>query len=69
MTVSEAHPRDPHTFKGRKRKEQAEDLLLEADKQGRIEATILRVPDFMGPGAEKSLLDGVFKAGRAQGAT
>ncbi|AKV04721.1 Nucleoside-diphosphate-sugar epimerase [Labilithrix luteola] len=60
-TVREEHPRDPHTFKGRKRKEQ-EDVLLEADKQGRIEATILRVPDFVGPGAEKSFLDGVFKA-------
>lgn len=59
--VTEAHPREPHTFKGRKRKEQ-EDLLLEADAKGAIRGTILRLPDFYGPGVENSFLWGAFKA-------
>jgi nucleoside-diphosphate-sugar epimerase len=67
--VSENHPREPHTFKGKKRKEQ-EDILLAAHQAGRIKASILRLPDFYGPGVDKSLLDGVFKAaskgGKAQ---
>ena len=67
--VKEDHPREPHTFKGRMRKEQ-EDLLLGAEAQGRIRASILRLPDFYGPGVEKSFLDSLFKAaatgGRAQ---
>lgn len=53
--VREDHPRTPHTFKGRMRKEQ-EDLLLQAHAQGRIQATVLRLPDFYGPGVEASLL-------------
>jgi nucleoside-diphosphate-sugar epimerase len=59
--VSEDHPREPHTFKGRMRKAQ-EDVLLKAHKEGRIQATILRLPDFYGPRVEKSFLDSVFKA-------
>jgi nucleoside-diphosphate-sugar epimerase len=59
--VTEEHPRDPVTFKGRMRKEQ-EDLLLAADAAGKIEGVILRLPDFYGPGVEASFLDGVFKA-------
>jgi nucleoside-diphosphate-sugar epimerase len=59
--VSEDHPREPHTFKGRMRKAQ-EDVLLKAHKEGRIRATILRLPDFYGPHVEKSFLDSVFKA-------
>ena len=59
--VSEEHPREPHTFKGQMRKAQ-EDVLLEAHKEGRVEATILRLPDFYGPDTEKSFLDSVFKA-------
>jgi len=55
MPVSEDHPREPHTFKGRMRKEQ-EDILLQAHAQGRINATVLRLPDFYGPGVEASLL-------------
>jgi nucleoside-diphosphate-sugar epimerase len=43
------------------RKEQ-EDLLLAADKAGKIEAVILRLPDFYGPGVEASFLDRAFKA-------
>lgn len=53
--VSEDHPREPHTFKGRMRKAQ-EDLLMQAHANGRIRATVLRLPDFYGPGVEASLL-------------
>jgi nucleoside-diphosphate-sugar epimerase len=53
--VCENHPREPHTFKGRMRKEQ-EDLLMQADADGRINATVLRLPDFYGPGVKASLL-------------
>jgi nucleoside-diphosphate-sugar epimerase len=67
--VSEDHPRDPHTYKGRMRKEQ-EDLVLAADAAGTIHGTILRLPDFYGPHVEKSFLDSAFQAaikgGRAQ---
>ncbi|KAI3606908.1 Nucleoside-diphosphate-sugar epimerase [Cupriavidus necator H850] len=53
--VREDHPREPHTFKGRMRKAQ-EDLLMQADASGRIRATVLRLPDFYGPGVQASLL-------------
>ncbi|HMF53022.1 MAG TPA: NAD-dependent epimerase/dehydratase family protein [Edaphobacter sp.] len=59
--VTEQHPRNPTTFKGRMRKEQ-EEILMAADAAGQIEAVILRLPDFYGPGVEASFLDGVFKA-------
>jgi nucleoside-diphosphate-sugar epimerase len=59
--VTEDHPREPHTFKGRMRKAQ-EDLLLKAHNEGRIQATILRLPDFYGPNIERSFLDSLFKA-------
>jgi len=57
--VREGHPRTPHTFKGRMRKEQ-EDLLLEEDRLGRIRGTVLRLPDFYGPGVAKSFLSELF---------
>ncbi len=67
--VSEDHPREPHTFKGRMRKQQ-EDLVLEADAAGSIRATVLRLPDFYGPNLERSFLASAFQAatqgGRAQ---
>jgi nucleoside-diphosphate-sugar epimerase len=59
--VAEAHPREPHTYKGQMRKAQ-EDLLLEADAGGKIRGTILRLPDFYGPGIEKSFLHDAFVA-------
>lgn len=59
--VAESHPREPHTFKGQKRKEQ-EDLVLAADAKGLIRGTILRLPDFYGPGVANSFLWGTFKA-------
>jgi nucleoside-diphosphate-sugar epimerase len=63
----EDHPREPHTFKGKMRKQQ-EDLLLEADAAGKIRGTVLRLPDFYGPRVKSSFLDGVFNAG-AKGGT
>ena len=59
--VAEEHPREPHTFKGQKRKEQ-EEILLKAHNEGRIKATILRLPDFYGPNVQRSFLDRLFKA-------
>lgn len=59
--VREDHPRAPHTFKGRMRKEQ-EDLVMQAHADGRIHATVLRLPDFYGPGVQASLLDGAAQA-------
>jgi nucleoside-diphosphate-sugar epimerase len=59
--VREDHPREPHTFKGKMRKAQ-EDLLLEADKAGRIKGAVLRLPDFYGPNVDKSFLHEAFVA-------
>lgn len=53
--LREDHPREPHTFKGRMRKAQ-EDLLWQAADDHGIEAAILRLPDFYGPGVEASFL-------------
>jgi nucleoside-diphosphate-sugar epimerase len=58
--VSETHPRDPHTRKGRYRKEQ-EDIALEADGKSGLGALVLRLPDFYGPHATLSLADQVFQ--------
>ncbi len=67
--VGEDHPRNPNTFKGRMRKEQ-EDILLESDAAGKIHGAVLRLPDFYGPGVDKSFLHSIFVAaangGRAQ---
>ena len=61
-TVAETHPRNPPTFKGRMRKEQ-EDILFRAHAEGKIQATVLRLPDFYGPEVGAlSLLHLVFKA-------
>ncbi|MBV8552156.1 MAG: NAD-dependent epimerase/dehydratase family protein [Acidobacteriaceae bacterium] len=64
--VTENHPRAPHTFKGRMRKEQ-EDVLLDADAAGKIRATILRLPDFYGPRVERSFLHSLFEAAARNG--
>jgi nucleoside-diphosphate-sugar epimerase len=61
--VSEDHPREPHTFKGRMRKEQ-EDIVLAAHDTGRIQTAILRLPDFYGPGVDKSFLWSAFQAAK-----
>lgn len=57
--IREDHPREPHTFKGRMRLEQ-EKLVLAAHRQHGLETLVLRLPDFYGPGVERSLLQGVF---------
>ena len=68
-TITEDHPRQPHTFKGQMRKKQ-EDLLFVAQESGKIQACELRLPDFFGPNVDKSFLWGTFvaakKGGRAQ---
>jgi len=62
MPVREDHARAPHTFKGRMRKAQ-EDMLLDAHAKGLIDVTILRLPDFYGPGVgDKSYLASAFQA-------
>jgi len=62
--VSETHPREPETRKGRYRKEQ-EDLVLSADAKGQIDSTIIRLPDFYGPGADLGLANPIFRAALA----
>ncbi|HEY1976131.1 MAG TPA: NAD-dependent epimerase/dehydratase family protein [Candidatus Baltobacteraceae bacterium] len=57
-TVDETHPREPHTFNARMRKQQG-DLLLAAHGHG-IETVELRLPDLYGPGMEKSYLTAQF---------
>ena len=59
--VTEDHRKEPHTFKGQKRKEQ-EDLVLAAHTTGQIKTSVLRLPDFYGPGVERSLLSDLFIA-------
>ncbi|MGH8778760.1 NAD-dependent epimerase/dehydratase family protein [Paraburkholderia sp.] len=58
--VTEDHPREPHTFKGRMRLEQ-ENLVLDAHRRGDLDTLVLRLPDFYGPGVERSLLHGTFE--------
>jgi nucleoside-diphosphate-sugar epimerase len=58
-SVSETHPRNPETFKGKMRKEQ-EDLVLDAHAAGRIEGSVLRLPDFYGGDPKKSLVGDIF---------
>lgn len=59
--VAETHPREPHTVKGRHRKEQ-EDMALEANALGVLRTLVVRLPDFYGPHAENSLAHQVFRA-------
>jgi len=61
--VREDHPREPHTYKGRMRKEQ-EDMVLTAHASGKIQTAILRLPDFYGPGVDKSFLWSAFQAAK-----
>jgi nucleoside-diphosphate-sugar epimerase len=65
--VTEEHPRQPHTFKGRMRKQQ-EDILLAAHEAGKIQGSILRLPDFYGPHVDRSFLHGLIQAA-ARGST
>ncbi|MEW6346043.1 MAG: NAD-dependent epimerase/dehydratase family protein [Paraburkholderia sp.] len=63
--VTEAHPREPHTFKGRMRLAQ-ENLVLDAHGRDGLSTLVLRLPDFYGPRIERSFLNGVFE-GAARG--
>jgi nucleoside-diphosphate-sugar epimerase len=58
--IREDHPREPHTFKGRMRLAQ-ENLVLAAHGRDGLSTLVLRLPDFYGPGVERSLLNGVFE--------
>ncbi|WP_233829623.1 NAD-dependent epimerase/dehydratase family protein [Paraburkholderia sp. ZP32-5] len=57
--IREDHPREPHTFKGRMRLAQ-EDLVLAAHGRQGLSTLVLRLPDFYGPGIERSVLRGAF---------
>jgi nucleoside-diphosphate-sugar epimerase len=57
--VTESHLRNPETFKGKMRKEQ-EDLVLGAHAAGRIQGTVLRLPDFYEGDPKKSLVGDIF---------
>jgi nucleoside-diphosphate-sugar epimerase len=59
--VSESHTREPHTFKGKMRKEQ-EDILLASHAAGSIQVTILKLPDFYGPNVKNSFMYQAFQA-------
>ena len=62
--VPETHPRDPHTQKGKYRKEQ-EDLVMAAHAAGAIQGMIVRLPDFYGPNADIGLANPMFRAALA----
>src|SRR5579871_538653 len=66
--VTETHPRNPHTYKGKMRKAQ-EEVLLKAHAEGKIQGTILRLPDFYGPRTEKSYLHSLFEVAAKKGGT
>jgi nucleoside-diphosphate-sugar epimerase len=62
--VAETHPREPHTRKGKYRKEQ-EDLVMEAHAAGVIQGLIVRLPDFYGPNSDIGLANPLFRAALA----
>jgi len=62
--VAETHPRFPVAVKGTYRREQ-EDLVLDAQKKGQIQAMVLRLPDFYGPYADIGLANPIFRAALA----
>ncbi|BCJ87581.1 SDR family NAD(P)-dependent oxidoreductase [Effusibacillus dendaii] len=58
--VTENHPKEPHTKKGKLRLEM-ERLIFAAHQTG-LPALIARLPDFYGPEARNTLLDVTFQA-------
>lgn len=60
-TVTEDHPREPHTRKGKWRKEQ-QDLVLAAHDPNGLRTVVLVLPDFYGPGAGLSFVSAAFDA-------
>ena len=63
-SVAETHPREPHTRKGKYRKEQ-EDLVMAAHAAGAVQGMIVRLPDFYGPHADIGLANPIFRAALA----
>ncbi len=59
--VAETHSRNPHTQKGKYRKEQ-EDIVLGAHAAGGLQSLIVRLPDFYGPNADVGLANPIFHA-------
>ncbi len=59
--ITEDHPREPHTFKGRMRKEQG-DLVLAAHSEDGMKTVILCAPDFYGGDSELSHTYRIFQA-------
>jgi nucleoside-diphosphate-sugar epimerase len=59
--VSETHPTNPQTKKGKIRREM-EKMLEEAHNKGEIEGIIARFPDFYGPYADNSFLHSVLRS-------
>jgi nucleoside-diphosphate-sugar epimerase len=57
--VRETHPRTPHTRKGAYRNEQLQ-LVLDAHDPAGLLTTALILPDFYGPGVEKSYAKSLF---------
>ena len=55
VPITEDHPQNPPSGKGRARKTAA-DILMEAHRTGRASVTIARAADFYGPGATDSVL-------------
>ena len=64
--VREDHPREPHTFKAACVKHRRI-WLLDADAKGRIQGTVLRLPDVYGPGVDKSFLHCAFTSAATSG--
>jgi nucleoside-diphosphate-sugar epimerase len=61
--VSEEHPRNPCSRKGRLRV-QLEDMFMEASRKNDVPTVIVRFPDFYGPNAS-GISDGIFAAALA----
>jgi len=59
-TVSEDHPRNPISKKGRIRVE-LENMFMKLSKDGAVPTVIVRFPDYYGPNAA-SIVDGIFKS-------
>jgi nucleoside-diphosphate-sugar epimerase len=59
--VSEDHPREPHTFKGRMRKKQ-EDIVLDAHREDGMKTAVLCPPDFYGGDSDLSHTYRIFQA-------
>jgi nucleoside-diphosphate-sugar epimerase len=59
--INEDHPREPHAFKGKMRKEQ-EDLVLAAHSEDGMRTTVLMPPDYYGGDSELSHTYRIFTA-------